>query len=342
MTVKPDQEQAQETRANSRTYNTKITIACDTSKMRYDHDTGVAQIHGDATLPPRLARYAEASGHAMPEGLYGFFGEQASANLKTEVMAHLNGREKGDGFLWDLQSSLEFNCETSAPKTATSLVWKDPAYLQAAFIRVGKPSKDVADFLRYFTGDRHALDRLTLEPWRIDTYAAALAEAYGPMRAVVFDAMVDDGSIVPMIRVYDPTLINGGVVEPLYQFLSAKDPEQPSEYHIPDAGWSGWGVHEKTLHPLDRADIIAFQNVPRTHRRERDALTMRRIRALRQEGRFNPREADLKEIVNRRLEGTRANSPASAQRERRERVAAPLPLAGVGAGAPLRSDLTII
>lgn len=298
-------------------YCSKITLACDTGKLSYDPATGSAKILCDATVPPRLASYARENGHEMPEGLYGFFGEQASANLKVEVLEHLKHREKGDGFLWDLQATLVFERAASDSKVPTSLVWKDPGYLQASFIRVGKLSKDVADLLRYFTGDQHALDRLTLEPWRIDTYVAVLNEAYGPMRAVVFDAMMDDGSIVPIVRIYDPELISSSGITPLYHYLSSKDPEQPKSYQPPAADWAGWGVKPKVLTPLDRADIIAFQNVPRSHVKEREALRMRRIRSLRQEGRFSPREADLKEIVERRLEGTRASSPALVAKERK-------------------------
>lgn len=300
------------------TYCTHIAMACDTSKMHYKPDIGQVDILPGATIPPRLARYAEQNGHAMPDGLYGFFGEQATNNLKAEVLGHLKGRVKGDGFLWDLKAALEFRKKPTTTPVATSLIWRDPSYLEGAFIRVGKASKEVADLLRYFTGDKYALDRLTLEPWRIDSYAAALEEAYGSIRAMVFDAMMDDGSIVCMVRVFDPSLITEEGISPLYEFLSAKDPEQPTVYCPPADTWPGWGGKDGSITAIDRADIMAFQSVPRERRKEREALSMRRIRFLRQEARFQPREADIKELVNRRLEGTRATNTTQAYKHRKD------------------------
>lgn len=293
-----------------KTYSTNIAMACDTSKIAYDSNTGQAKILESATIPPRLAEYAEANGKKMPDGLYGFFGSKAVSHLKSEVMEHLKTRQQGQGFLWDLKATLEFRKKPSATKVSTSLVWRNPEYLEGAFIRVGKASKEAADLLRYFTGDSHAMDRLTLEPWRVDCYAAALSEAYGNIRAVVFDALLSDGSIAPIVRIYDHTLISGDGITPLYEFLSAKDPEQPRQYGVPSLDWHGWGVKETVLTSMDRADIIAYQNVPRERTKERSALVMRRVRLLRQEGRFEPRESEIKELVNRRLDNTRATSTA--------------------------------
>lgn len=299
------------------TYCTNIAMACDTSKLRYDPETGEAEMLPGATIPPRLARYAESQGHEMPDGIYGFFGEQGENSLKEEVLNHLKTRKKGDGFLWDVQTTLTFRKKPTTTKVATSLVWKDPTYLEGSFIRVGKPSKELADLLRYFTGDKHALDRLTLEPWRIDTYAAVLSEAYGNIRAIIFDAMMDDGTITPIVRVFDRSLIQDEGITPLYQLLSAKDPDQPTVYRSPDDSWGGWGVKEKAITSMDRADIIAFQSVPRERRKEREALRMRRIRLLRQDDRFAPREAELKEIVNRRLDNIRATSVSETEKRRK-------------------------
>lgn len=300
-------------------YTTKITLACDTSKIRYNPETGTAKIMGGATLPPRLARYAEQSGHAMPEGLYGFFGERASANLQAEVMNHLERRQKGDGFLWDLQASLTFSRKPGAEKARASLVWKDPTYLQASFVRVGKPSKEAADLLRYFVGDSHALDRLTLEPWLIDTYAAVLSEAYGPMRAIVFDAMMDDDSIVPLVRIYDPTLVSGAGVIPLFHYLSSKDPGQPEVFELPEPTWGGWQLSGQVLSPRDRDDISEFQRSSRKERKTRERLKAQRVRFLRQEGRFPPRDEELRVIVNRRLDGVKANTVVGhAQRQKEQ------------------------
>lgn len=295
------------------TYSTKIVLSCDTGKLRYDPDTGTAKILGDATIPPRLARYAHQNGHDMPEGLYGFFGVSAVEHLQAEVLDHLKRREQGSSFLWDLESTLTFTCQQGVAKRPVPLMWKDPSYLQASFVRVTKPSKEVADLLRYFTGDKNALDRLTLEPWRIDTYAAVLSEVYGPMKALVFDALMDDDSIVPIIRIYDRSLLGEEDPRPLYQILSSRDPSGPEKYHAPDSDWLGWGVPD-TLSALDRADIIAYRSVPKDHRKEREALKMRRVRSIRQEGRFAPRDEELKVLVERRLSKTR---PGKSERSAR-------------------------
>ena len=74
-------------------YSTKITLACDTSKIRYNSNSGTVDILDGAIVPPRLARYAKNSGHSMPDGFYGFFGEMAVENLKAEVMCHLKRRD---------------------------------------------------------------------------------------------------------------------------------------------------------------------------------------------------------------------------------------------------------
>lgn len=298
-------------------YETKIALACDLTKIDYDRETGHVHLHGETTIPPRLANYAKANGHTMPPGIYGFFSDNAAMAVKAEVDSFLEKHGKDHAFMWDLQATLEFHRQGLEDTRYASVAWKNPSNLEAAYIKVGKPSKQVADLLRYFTGDQHAIDRLTLEPWRVDTYAAVLSEVYGPMRALIFEAQMDDGNIETVIRIYDPTLISSEGITPLYRWLSSKDPDQPTVYLPPEQDWSGWKINKKSLlSEVDRADLLAFVNVPEKDRKARQALKNRRVRMLRDEGRFIPRDDELKALVDRRVSRLKSRSTDEAAKRR--------------------------
>jgi hypothetical protein len=286
------------------TYRVSIAFPCDLEKVDYDPESHSVQLLDRATVPPLLARYCEENGHVMPDGLYGFFGDSAELSLKSNVQDRLPLTKQGRAPIWDLSGNLEFDWLTEVRPSSASLVWKNVDNLKVAFLRIGRCSGETNDLLRFFTGDRRALDRLTLEPWRIDSYVAALEQHHGILRAVIFDAMMADGSIQAMVKVYDPSAVVGGELQPLYRFHSSVDPNQATSYSLPEPSWSGWEIPSKALSAIDVADITSFVSQPKTRKRSIEALITRRIKMLREEDRFRPRDADVKAISKRRVQSS--------------------------------------
>lgn len=254
-------------------------------------------------VPPTLAACAESSGQIMPDGLYCFYGSSAVRAILAELNFH-NEHHSGSAPPWDLGARLKIERQGRPRHPNPSQMWKDPRVIQGAYIGVGKTSKETNDLLRFFTGERYALDRLTLEPWRIDAYAAVLQQVYGQMKVVVFDALMADNRIETIARIYDPSILPEGF-KPLYRWLSREKAGQsaPTVFHMPGAEWSGWGVPAKALSADDSADILSYASQPANSHETREALFARRLKMLRAEGRFEPDDR-LSEIVERRLAAT--------------------------------------
>lgn len=289
-------------------YLVNITVGLDITCLEKVEE-GI-QLTDRATVPPMLQAYAEQNGHRMPDGFYGFYGESAEQHLFRQLDYSFK-EFGGDRPIWDLTTTLHFQWvdPENRPKAA-AMSWKDPSQIQGAFIRIGRVSGETNDLLRFFAGDRLAVDRLTLEPWRIDAYTAALEKVYGTIRAVLFDAMMVDGSIQTIVKVYDRSLLESPKVKPLYRWLSARDPNQPEYFLSPSESWEGWGYSSRLLTEIDIADIMTFitnyrqDNKTKAGKRMLEILNLRRVRYLREEGRFLPRDKEVKEIARRRKEAT--------------------------------------
>ena len=289
-------------------YLVNITVGLDITCLERCEE-GI-QLTDRATVPPMLQAYAEQNGHRMPDGFYGFYGESAEQHLFRQLDYSL-AEFGGDRPIWDLTTTLHFQWADpdNRPKAA-AMAWKDPHEIQGAFLRIGRVSGETNDLLRFYAGDRLAVDRLTLEPWRIDAYTAALEQVYGPIRGVLFDAMMVDGSIQTIVKVYDRTLLESPKLSPLYRWLSARDPNQPPFFLAPSEDWSGWSYSSRLLTEIDMADIMTFithyrqGDKSRAGKRMREVLNLRRIRYLREEGRFLPRDKEIKEVARRRKQAT--------------------------------------
>lgn len=289
-------------------YLVNITVGADLSCL-VKVEEGI-QLSGRATVPPMLQAYAEQNGHRMPDGFYGFYGESAEQCLYRQLDYSLQ-EYGGDRPIWDLKTTLHFQWADpeNRPKAA-AMAWKNPQEIQGAFLRIGRVSGETNDLLRFYAGDRMAVDRLTLEPWRIDAYTAVLEQVYGPIRGVLFDAMMVDGSIQTLVKVYDRTLLESPKLLPLYRWLSARDPDQPPYFLAPPESWEGWSYNSRLLTEIDMADIMTFitqyrhGDKSKVGKRTREVLMLRRVRYLREEGRFLPRDKEIKEVARRRKQAT--------------------------------------
>lgn len=297
-------------RRPSTTYRTRVCIGVDLSHIEMSEDGGSVLLRDRATVPPLLEEYAQKNGQSMPDGIYAFFGDDAEIALKRQIEFNLSTFKGEKPPIWDMTTHLEFQWRDpeNRPRAAT-MAWKNPADLQGAFLRIGRISGRTNDILRHFTGDRRAVDRLALEPWRVDEYAAALSQVYGTIRSVIFDALMADGSVQALVKVYDPTLFEESGIRPLYRFLSSHDPGQAKNFELPEDSWNGWGVPTSLLSKLDIADLMTYVAQPENNKEALDLLTRRRIRALREEGRFPPRPKEIKQVAQHRKE---QESPKSA------------------------------
>lgn len=289
-------------------YLVNVAVGIDVTCLEQSEE-GV-QLSDRAAVPPMLDAYAKQNGHKMPDGFYAFYGESAEQNLYRQLDYSL--REfHSERPIWDLQTTLHFEWADpdNRPKAA-AMSWKDPKAIQGAFLRIGRVSGETNDLLRFYAGDRLAVDRLTLEPWRIDAYTAALEVVYGPIRGVLFDAMMVDGSIQTLVKVYDRNLLESIRIKPLYRMLSSQDPAQPDHFLAPSATWEGWRCGSHHLTEIDVADILTYMNYYRQNDQSKEAkrtlevLTLRRKLYLKDEGRFLPREKEIKEIASRRKAAT--------------------------------------
>lgn len=288
-------------RRPSATYRTRVAMGVDLSCIAMSENGQSVTLKNRATVPPLLDKYARDNGETMPDGFYAFFGDDAEMALKRQIEFNLETHKGEKPPIWDLVTHLEFDWRDpeNRPRAAT-MAWKDPRDLQGAFLRIGRISGRTNDILRHYTGDRRAVDRLALEPWRIDEYAAVLVQVYGPIRAVIFDAMMADGAVHALVKVYDRTLFEEAGLRPLYRFLSSHDPDQPQVFELPDESWKGWGVPSHLISQLDQADLMTFVAQPADSKDALEILTRRRIRALREEGRFPPRHKEIKQVAKHR------------------------------------------
>jgi len=303
-------------------YRARITVGVDLSRISLSEDGNTVQLEDKATIPPLLEAYAHENGERMPDGLYGFFGDDAELALKKQIDFNLATHKGELPPIWDMVTTLEFEWRDpeNHPRAAT-MAWKDPRDLQGAFIRIGRISGETNDILRFYTGDRLAVDRLTLEPWRVDEYAAALKQVYGTIRAVIFNAKMADESIQTIVKVYDRTLFEEAGLRPLYRWLSSQDPSQAQNFELPEESWKGWGVPSHLISPLDIADLMTFVNQPRSDKKTREILTNRRIRALRDEGRFPPRHKEIKALSQYRKPSPAKSSAKPQKGEERHPAA---------------------
>lgn len=246
-----------------------------------------------STMPRSLRDYAKKNRKRMPDGLYTFFGKSAQ-HFVAEEMRYL-AREDLDppasgGF--DLQIDVAFARKGIKRTSARSLIWKSPEDISAMYLGVGRTSKTTNDLLRFYSGDRFCIDRLAAEPWRIDEYAKVLELEYGPLKAVVFDAMTSIGRPAPVMRIYDPSIIES--IAPLGVLTSLHVPEPP-EFALPRTNWGGWEPRFK-LPAEDEAEIQAFRAIPASEKERRTRLI--RERADRLPVSHNP---VMEEIINQRL-----------------------------------------
>ena len=262
----------------------------------YDESTHSWHLGPASTTPRSLCDFTEKHGHRMPEGVYLFFGNTARYHIEAEI----NYLDKLDppGVGYDIKCELSFEKAdtSSSPRT---LVWRDPSIIKSVYIGAGMTDKRSADALRYITGDKYCFDRLAAEPWRIDDYIGALEVLHGPIRAVVFSAMLNTGEVAPMIRVLDPSLITE--VGPLGVYTSLMDPDPPT-IRFPSADWSGWKAHPMVM-PEEFDGMVSFVDTPLKKVDLRKKMLTTRTAALVEQGRL-----EQNEIADRLIQERLSNS----------------------------------
>jgi hypothetical protein len=301
----PSQGAGKRGRTPSGLYRARITVGVDLAHVDLSDDGDTVYLEDRATIPPLLEKYAHENGETMPDGLYGFFGDDAEQALKKQINYNFETYQGEEPPIWDMYSHLEFTWSDpdNRPRAAT-MAWKNPRDLHGAFIRIGRVSGATNDILRFYTGDRRAVDRLTLEPWKVDEYAAVLEQVYGKMRAVIFNALMADDSIQTIVKVYDRRLFEEAGLRPLFRFLSSQDPNQAQAFELPEDDWGGWKLPRNLISNLDKADLMTFIAQPESDKKTREMLTNRRIRSLREENRFPPRHQEIKDVAKRRKQHT--------------------------------------
>lgn len=312
-----DRQNDSERRKPSASYRTRVAIGVDLARISMSDDAKGVTLGDRATIPPLLEKHAENNSQTMPDGLYGFFGDDAELSLKKQVTYNLEEHKGEKPPIWDLTTNLEFTWRDPYDRPhAATMAWKDPADLQGAFLRIGRVSGRTNDILRFYTGDRRAIDRLTLEPWNIDEYASALKHVYGNIRAIIFDALMADGSVQAVVKIYDPSVIEASGLRPLFRFLSSHDPDQAQSFDLPDVSWSGWGVRRNLISDLDKADLTSFVAQPEDNKELQQILVNRRARELRAEGRFKPRHKEIKAVAKYRKQQAMPKSVMDAETSR--------------------------
>ena len=189
----------------------------------YDPETHTWTLDDFATIPRTLRDYAASQNQVMPKGLYTFFGYSARYHLEREIDFISESDPPGTGYDVRLNIALPRKSTTSASRT---LIWKHPEDIRAIHLGIGKTTKLTNDALRFYFGERHCLDRLSAEPWRINEFIQVLEMLHGPLRAVIFHAMTATGIVAPVMRILDPSCIVD--IEPLGVYTSLTDPNPPS------------------------------------------------------------------------------------------------------------------
>lgn len=288
------------------TYRTRITFTCDLDQTGFDAQRNELYLSGTALIPPTLQAQAKKDGQSMPEGVYGFYGSSAAQAIMEELRYH-NRHRTSSAPLWDLVADVALESQGLEPKSVPALMWRNPRNMRGAFLGVGRTAKETNDLLRFYTGDRYFVDRLALEPWRVDEYAAVMEQAYGEMRLLIFTAQMGDGRFETVARIYDPQVLASGL-HPLNRYLSAEaGGEQPSRYNVPPGDWKGWGV-PNTLSEDDIEDIQAFFHTPMEDKATRKQLKKARLKKLEEQGRFESRDDEIQALVEQRR--TTTGSPA--------------------------------
>lgn len=259
----------------------------------YDEESHSWQLGPVSTAPRSLRDFAAKHGHSLPPGVYMFFGNTARYHIEAEI----NYLDKLDppGIGYDIKCELSFDKQDAAESPRT-LVWRDPSIIKAVYIGAGMTDKRSADALRYITGDKYCFDRLAAEPWRIDNYIGALEKLHGPVRAVVFTAMLNTGEVAPIIRILDPSIITQ--VAPLGVYTSLMDPDPPA-IKFPEANWSGWKAHPMIM-PEELEGMMSYVDTPLEKADLRKKLLKTRTAALVEQGRLQQNEiAD--QLIQERL-----------------------------------------
>ncbi|RCV93831.1 hypothetical protein DU506_01350 [Vreelandella rituensis] len=264
----------------------------------YDPDTHTWQLGPVSTMPRSVRDYAEARGKKMPEGLYLFFGNSARYHVEQEMEYLYAKPEPATGY--DLRFNITLPRKGLQRTSARSLIWKSPDDINAMYLGVGRTSKSTNDLLRMYTGDRYCIDRLKVEPWRINEYTQILEMQYGPLKAVVFDAMTATGNSVPLMRVFNPSIIES--MGPLGVYSSLHDPNPP-KLALPSRDWKGWAPTAK-IKSEDRDLVRQFIALPEKDHEPRHDMLKARTKQMVQEGRIKP-NPEMDDVVEDRLKSER-------------------------------------
>lgn len=250
---------------------------------------------GDVSTTPKVLRtYAEAHGHQMPKGLYTFFGKTSKYHIEREIDHVGEGSPGGTGY--DIRLNIELP-RRGGGNASRTLIWKHPEDIKALYLGVGRTTKSTNDALRFFFGERHCLDRLTAEPWRVDEYILVLEMLHGPLKAIIFNAMTHGGAIAPIMRILDPSCVHN--IEALGVYTSLTDPNPP-QFELPKPKWPGW-IPSASMAESDQKALREFISLPVEDLESRQQMIKRRSERLKKSGAIKENPVmDL--VIERRLE----------------------------------------
>ena len=262
----------------------------------YDPESHTWTLGDTAAIPKTLRAYAESHDQEMPKGLYTFFGNTARYHLEREIEYISDSSKNGTGYDIRLNIALPRKGPANASRT---LIWKHPDDIKAIYLGVGRTTKATNDTLRFYFGERHCLDRLTAEPWRINEFIQVLEMLHGPLRAVIFNAMTVSGSVVPIMRILDPTCVSD--IEPLGVYTSMTDPNPPT-IKLPNSQWKGW-VPTANMRDADRKLLREFTSLPPSDLDARHAMIKERSGRLQRKGEIKDNPI-MNRVIERRLENS--------------------------------------
>ena len=273
-------------------YSTRLLVGLNVTDTTFNAEKRTVTPGEQSTTPILVSQYAKSYNATMPKGFYGFFGKNAPLRLHSNVDAALN-HERAPIPVWDLSVELRYQWNTELERPSNhALAWKDTRLLSAAYLRTGMISGPIHNVLRFFTGDKRALNRLVLQPWEIDQYAAALSFVFGDLKSITFDALGSDGQVQQLTKIYDPRIFNARALTPNYSHLSALPGTGASNvtFLTPSADWSGWTKPSALLTSDDEVDLLTYMQLAEVggNKDALEALRLKRARKLHQQGRFLP------------------------------------------------------